>query len=212
MVDVVLKLVLALVLGGIVGWEREAGRKPAGLRTNILICLGSAMMMAMSDLLLGSSPVGSADSLRIAAGVITGMGFIGAGTIIQAHGHIHGLTTASTLWAVAGLGLVVGAGLYAVAAVYTAVLVVILSAFPRLERRITRRSVFQYRIKVPSIASVDDLRREAETARLKLEELAFLKTAGESFLSFHLETSVARARAFREKIQSVGEIVEVRTA
>src|SRR5512147_3078590 len=100
MLDIAVKLVLSVVLGGIVGWERESSRKPAGFRTNILICAGSAMMMALSGSMSGPGSFGSADSLRIAAGVITGMGFIGAGTIIQAHGHVHGLTTASTLWAV----------------------------------------------------------------------------------------------------------------
>jgi len=212
MLDVVLKLVLAVLFGGIVGWERESSRKPAGLRTNILICAGSTMMMALSGIMLGSAPPGSADSLRIAAGVITGMGFIGAGTIIQAHGHVHGLTTASTLWAVAGLGLVIGAGLYDVAAIYTLILVVTLMAFPFIERLIPHRSVFHYRLKVASIASVDELRREAAAARLKLEELAFQKEGETAYLSFHLEANVARARAFRDSVMKVGEIVEVRTA
>lgn len=212
MLDIVLKLVLAVVLGGIVGWERESSRKPAGLRTNILICVGSTMMMALSGLMLGSAPLGSADALRIAAGVITGMGFIGAGTIIQSHGHIHGLTTASTLWAVAGLGLIIGAGFFAVAAVYTLVLVTTLLAFPMIERLIPQRSVFHYRVRVPSIQAVDELRREAACARLKLEDLTFQKTGETAVLSFHLETGVAQARAFREKILSIGEIVEVRTA
>jgi len=211
MLDIVLKLVLAVVLGGIVGWERESSRKPAGLRTNILICVGSTMMMALSDIMLGAAPAGAAESLRIAAGVITGMGFIGAGTIIQAHGHIRGLTTASSLWAVAGLGLVIGAGFYGVAAVYTLVLVVTLLAFPTIERLIPHRSVFHYRLRVPSIASVDELRQEAATARLKLGELIFQKEGDTAFLSFHLETNISQARAFREKILAVGEIVEIRT-
>lgn len=210
MLDVVVKLVLAVVLGGIIGLEREFSQKPAGLRTNILICAGSAMMMALSGIMLGTAAPGAADSLRIAAGVITGMGFIGAGTIIQAQGHVHGLTTASTLWAVAGLGLVIGAGYYAIAAVYTGILMITLFAFPLLERLIPHRSSFHYLVRVPSIEAVDDLRREAAAARLKLEELSFRKEDGSAVLSFHLVTRIARARAFREKIAKVGEIGELR--
>ena len=99
-----LKFILAIALGGIIGLEREASQKPAGLRTHILICVSASMMMVLSRLLLAGKGDVSGDLLRIAAAVITGMGFIGAGTIIQAQGSVHGLTTAATLWTVAGLG------------------------------------------------------------------------------------------------------------
>ncbi|MEW5902696.1 MAG: MgtC/SapB family protein, partial [Acidobacteriota bacterium] len=92
--DIVLRLLLAVALGGIVGLEREARDKPAGLRTHILICASAAMLMVLSQLMLfGQSPT-PGDILRLAAAVVTGMGFIGAGTIMQAQGMIHGLTTA----------------------------------------------------------------------------------------------------------------------
>jgi len=210
MLDVVLKLILAVFLGGIIGLEREFSRKPAGLRTNILICAGSAMMMTLSGIMLGSAPLGSADSLRIAAGVITGMGFIGAGTIIQAQGHVHGLTTASTLWVVSGLGLVIGAGYYLIAAIYTGIVVITLFVFPTLERLIPHRTVFHYLVRVGSIASVDVLRKEASAAQMKLEDLAFRKEGNSAVLSFDLWSTLRRARTFRERIEKVGEIVELR--
>jgi len=102
--EVTLKLLLAVALGGLIGVERETSQKPAGFRTNILICLGATMMMVLSRLVLEGNEGSSGDLMRMAAGVITGIGFIGAGTIIQARGMIIGLTTAATLWAVAGLG------------------------------------------------------------------------------------------------------------
>jgi len=210
MLDVVVKLVLAVVLGGIIGLEREFSQKPAGLRTNILICAGSTMMMALSGIMLGGVPVGAADSLRIAAGVITGMGFIGAGTIIQAHGHVHGLTTASTLWAVAGLGLVIGAGYYAIAAIYTGILVFTLLAFPRIELLIPHRSVLHYHVRVSGIEAVDDLRRAAAASRMKLDEISFRKEDGAAALTFIMVERLARARTFREEIAKLGEIVEIR--
>ena len=210
MLEVLIKLLLAVALGGIIGVERQFSQKPAGFRTNILICAGSTMMMALSGIMLGGAASGTADSLRIAAGVITGMGFIGAGTIIQAQGHIHGLTTASTLWAVAGLGLVIGAGYYEMALIYTGILVITLFVFPIIERAIPHRSVFHYVVRVASIEAVDDLRCEAASAQIKLEELSFRKETGSAVLGFHIVTSTVRARAFREKITKVGEIVEVR--
>lgn len=210
MLDVVVKLVLAVVLGGIIGLEREFSQKPAGLRTNILICAGSTMMMALSGIMLGGAPVGAADSLRIAAGVITGMGFIGAGTILQAHGHVHGLTTASTLWAVAGLGLVIGAGYFAIAAVYTAILVVTLLAFPLVERLVPQRSILHYQLRVAGIEAVDELRRAAADFPIRLDEISFRKTDGAAVLTFMLIARLARARKFRERIAKIGEIVEIR--
>ena len=110
--SIALKLLLAVALGGLIGLERESSQKPAGFRTNILICTGSTMMMILSSLILGQGEATAGDFTRVAAAVITGMGFIGAGSIIQARGAVYGLTTAATLWTVAGLGLVIGAGFY----------------------------------------------------------------------------------------------------
>ncbi len=111
-----LKLGLAVLLGGAVGLEREASDKPAGLRTHILICLGSALMMILSIRVAQDFAVTAADPGRIAQGVITGIGFLGAGTILHSRGGVTGLTTAATTWAVAGVGLALGSGFYLLAA------------------------------------------------------------------------------------------------
>lgn len=133
LIETVLKLVLATALGGLIGIERETSQKPAGFRTNVLVCVGSAMMMILSDLVLQRSGGGQGELTRMAAGVVTGIGFIGAGTIIQARGMVHGLTTASTLWVVAGLGLVVGAGFYLEAVIFTGIVILTLVLFLKLE-------------------------------------------------------------------------------
>jgi putative Mg2+ transporter-C (MgtC) family protein len=117
--EITLKLIMAVALGGLIGFERESSQKPAGFRTNILICLGATMMMIFSQLILQGKEASSSDMTRIAAGVITGIGFIGAGTVIQAKGIVIGLTSAATLWAVAGLGLVIGGGYYLIAIIFT---------------------------------------------------------------------------------------------
>ncbi len=120
------RLALAVVLGSLIGWNREKAQKPAGMKTHMLVCLGSALIMMVSvDIFLryvGQSH--SIDPGRIAAQVVTGIGFLGAGTIIHAEGGlVHGLTTAASIWTTAGIGLACGAGFYflAVAAALLAV-------------------------------------------------------------------------------------------
>ena len=120
-VEVVLRLLLASALAAVIGFERERRGKPAGLRTHVLIGLGAALFAAAGD--IGFAGV---ESSRIAAGVVTGIGFLGAGAIIRRGGEVEGLTTAATMWVVAAIGLASGAGLYVVASVTTAITLVVL--------------------------------------------------------------------------------------
>lgn len=133
-----LRLLLAVALGGIIGIERETSHKPAGLRTNILICVSSAMMMIVAELFSGKDG-GGQEVMRVAAGVITGVGFLGAGAIIQGRGTVHGLTTASVIWAVAGLGLAVGAGYYLISIVFTVMVVLILVLLRKIDKILLKR-------------------------------------------------------------------------
>ena len=127
-----------MLLGGAIGIERELSGKAAGLRTNILICVGSALLMDLS-IHLGDGQPGPSDPARLAAQVITGIGFLGAGTIMQARGTVIGLTTAATLWVVMAIGLVVGSGRY-IEACGTALLVnVVNSGLGRLEVHFLKR-------------------------------------------------------------------------
>jgi putative Mg2+ transporter-C (MgtC) family protein len=130
--------------------ERELKGKPSGLRTNILICLGSALLCDIS-IRIGLLPDGTrnGDPARIAAQIVTGVGFLGAGTIMQARGTVTGLTSAATIWVVAALGIAVGAGFY-VEAVGTGILVTIVLAWlGRLEHRVRRiRRHVSYTIRV----------------------------------------------------------------
>ena len=119
--EMALRLLLAAVLGGIIGFQRETVGKPAGARTLALIGVGSGLFGVVS--LLGF-PGGNPS--MIAAGVVTGVGFLGAGAILHRHGGIEGLTTAATIWVAAGVGLAAGAGLYILAPVVTALAVIIL--------------------------------------------------------------------------------------
>ena len=119
----VLRLLMAAALGAVIGYQRERAAKPAGLRTHILICVGAALFTIAS--LYGFGDV--ADPARIAAGIVAGIGFLGAGAIIRRdEGLVAGLTTAATIWAVAAIGLAAGAGLYLVSAVATILISIVL--------------------------------------------------------------------------------------
>ncbi len=121
------RILLATVLSGIIGLERETHDKAAGFRTHILVCVGSAIFMITSLLMsLQYGHLGPVDPSRIAAGVVTGVGFLGAGAVMRSGASVHGLTTAASIWAVAAIGLAVGAGLYVVGIMGTAVVVLVL--------------------------------------------------------------------------------------
>jgi putative Mg2+ transporter-C (MgtC) family protein len=147
LLEITLKLLLAVALGGLIGIERESSHKPAGFRTNILICVGATMMMVLSELIFQGKQGIENHLTRIAAGVITGIGFIGAGTIIQAGGIVVGLTTAATLWAVAGLGLVIGAGYYWIAIIFAAIIILTLVIFRQLEDQYLKKSIYRYTLR-----------------------------------------------------------------
>ena len=137
---VIFRLVLAAVLSGAIGFEREFHGRAAGFRTHILLCLGSTLVMLTSmhifDIYYTKVPV---DPARIAAGVITGIGFLGAGTIMHSRASVRGLTTAASLWVVAGIGLAVGSGLYFGAILTTFLTIIALMFFPRLEYAMIRK-------------------------------------------------------------------------
>jgi putative Mg2+ transporter-C (MgtC) family protein len=135
-VDLVLRLLLAAGLGAAIGVERELRQKPAGLRTNILIAVGSALFTVMSIVIAREG--GTPD--RIAAQVVTGIGFLGAGAILRHGTTIHGMTTAATIWVNAAVGMAAGAGQFAMATVATAVTLVVLSLLPPIEAFFERKA------------------------------------------------------------------------
>lgn len=134
--NLALRLAVGLVLGAIIGFERELHRQPAGFRTHSLVSLGAAIFTVVSGFGF-TGPM--ADPTRIAAQIVSGIGFIGAGTILQYRGHIRGLTTAASLWSVAAIGTAAGAGLFVLAATGTALILIILSILDRVETMARRR-------------------------------------------------------------------------
>ena len=125
------RILLAIALGGVIGFEREIKHRPAGLRTHMLVSLGAAIFTLMSISF-------AVDPARIAAAIVTGIGFLGAGSIISTRGHMHGITTAATLWIVASIGLSVGVGQYWIAIISTALVFGILQ-IKKVEEKITTK-------------------------------------------------------------------------
>jgi len=144
----ILKLLLAGVLGGIVGYEREVHERPAGLRTHILVCMGSALITLVSVSFV--PPVG--DPGRIAAQIVSGIGFLGAGTILRQGNIVRGLTTAASLWTVAGIGMAVAiGGIYSLLAVVaTGVVFLTLGVMSRFEPALGKRLVQDIRLRIPA--------------------------------------------------------------
>jgi putative Mg2+ transporter-C (MgtC) family protein len=133
--DLTLRLLLAAGLGAVIGLERERHRKPAGLRTNILIAVGAALFTTLSVHLAGVG--GTPD--RIAAQIVTGVGFLGAGAILHSGVTVQGMTTAATIWVNAAVGMAVGAGEYVMAAVATGITLVVLALLAPIEAWFERR-------------------------------------------------------------------------
>jgi len=135
--ELMLQLGLASLLGGLIGLERELGGKPAGLRTNILICLGSVLYTHLSIVMVGAA----ADPTRVAGQIVTGVGFIGAGTILHARGAVVGLTSAATIWVVAAIGVALGSGYYLEGVGTTVVVLAVLAGLGRVEKLVERQSM-----------------------------------------------------------------------
>ena len=141
--QIVIRLLVAAILGGLVGLEREKHQQPAGLRTHIILAIGSALAMGLSiELAIEFRPlVPNGDPARLAAQVISGIGFLGAGAIFRYGATIKGLTTATSLWTVAIIGLVIGAGHFFAALVATGLLLVTLSILDQVEKRYLAKSL-----------------------------------------------------------------------
>lgn len=128
----IVPLVLAVVLGGLIGLEREIHRKPAGLRTNILICMGAATFMLIATR-LSTDPTAVA---RLTAGIVTGVGFIGGGAVLRDHSNVYGVTTAATIWVVTSIGIACGMRLYEIAVTVTFLSLLVLVVLNPLDRKI----------------------------------------------------------------------------
>lgn len=182
--DSLLKLGLALLIGTIIGAEREYKNKSAGLRTLILICLGSTLFTIISGSLGAENETG-----RIASNIVTGIGFLGAGAIMREGLTVSGLTTASSIWVTAALGMAVGAGEYHLAVFATLVVLAVLTLFGFIQPVLERfRKAIELHITFSGAGDhVDDLEEEMKRLNLKFDRIKTVKKDGQAV--FHYEMS-----------------------
>lgn len=158
--SVTFRVLLATLMGGCIGSERGRHGRAAGLRTHILVCLGSTMTVLLGVYSVQVLGMGG-DPLRVSAQVVSGIGFLGAGTILtRNHTHVTGLTTAAGLWATACLGLAVGVGLYSAAVIAWIVIMVTITVFTRLERSSKQMRFDTYYLELDDVSRVNEFSRE----------------------------------------------------
>jgi len=191
--DAVVRLILAAIAGGLVGVEREVRGRQAGFRTNLLVCFGSAVVMIVSNRLAfmhwphGPEHAVTVDPARIAYGVMAGVGFLGAGTIIKSDGGIRGLTTAAGLWCVSAIGLAAGLGLYLFVLIATALVVAVLWFLGYIERALPRtdyRVVTLRRSWQPGC--VNDMVKLIRGLGYRVTDWTFDRAADPRFVDIHL--------------------------
>ena len=195
------RLIVASVLGGLIGLERERKHRPAGLRTNMFMCFGSALFTMLSVFLAGPS---GQDQSRIAAQIITGIGFIGAGSILHSRGGVQGLTTAATIFVVAAIGMCTGAGLMIPAALATALVIFGLLFLGVMEQHIFERPY-------PAIYQATAANRDAlyalvdharEVKRGKLLDVKLSSAQQASHVQFTLQAHTATHQELQQKLRA----------
>ena len=180
--DLLVELVLAVVMGGAIGVERELKGKPAGLRTNILICVGATLFTSLSLKLSG----GRGDPARIAAQILPGVGFIGAGTILHTRGSVTGLTSAATIWIVAAIGMAVGSGAYVEAVGTTILVVIVLQGLGWAEGLLARHSLHSRLVIHATPATADELLETVRRAGLEVVETVRRQEGADTVLELQL--------------------------
>ena len=204
-----IRLILAAILGGIIGLERQIRDKPAGLRTNILICVGSTLFMSLSTRV---AQVLGGDPTRIAAQIISGIGFLGAGAVLHSHGFVLGLTTAATIWVVAGVGMALGSGMYLVAIFATAISLVTLYFLSFIEDRIQGRRSYSYSLVVSDLnQALTSINRVLQESSVSAASFNFKKRAENYRVWFTLLIPRETNIKIIQRLSEVPEIIQVET-
>ncbi|MGI6259216.1 MAG: MgtC/SapB family protein [Anaerolineaceae bacterium] len=198
--EILLRIGLSLVLGGVIGFERERDNQPAGLRTHMILVIGACLAMILS---INMGVISGNDPARIAAQVISGIGFLGAGAILRYGFNVKGLTTATTLWTMAIVGLVLGAGYYWVAIISTVVMLVVLAALDQIEKKHVRVNVV--RNIVVDLHDRKSVLREVRKTIQSLTEKVMAYSIQKSVKNKHLRLELTARFKNREKLETLVE-------
>ncbi len=183
--ELLLQLALAVLLGGAIGLERELKGKPAGLRTNILIIMGATLFTVLSFRLAQ----GRGDPARVAAQILPGVGFIGAGTILHLRGSVTGLTSAATIWVVAAIGMALGSGAYVEALGTAFVVMMVLAGLGRAEALIGRQAAHSHLLvhARPGASTLDELETAVRTVGVDIERVRTRQENVDLIVEFELK-------------------------
>ena len=200
-----LKILMAIFVGGLIGAEREFRDKAAGFRTNIVICTG-ATLFTMFSLKLGADE----DPVRIAAAVVSGVGFLGAGSIMRDGGRVTGLTTASTIWIAAALGMGIGGGFFEIIAVMTLMILIILWIFPYIEQVIGESHDIRYYELVCELKpeQYEELENMVKECRLKLRDAKHFQRGDDMICQWHIAGSPNSHRNLVDKLFAEEDVKE----
>jgi uncharacterized membrane protein YhiD involved in acid resistance len=206
---ILLRLILAALLGGAIGLERQLRHKPAGIRTNMLICFGAALFTIISYVMAGEV---TGDHTRIAAQIIPGIGFIGAGVVIRERGAVLGITSASTIFVMASIGMAVGAGMLGTAIFATLLVLIALAALGILEDRLglhTQLMTFQLTSSVAPADLLMSAHKIVEEARVPARRWQTHKDEGAMVVNFEAEVSYPQERALLTKFGALNAKIEM---
>jgi putative Mg2+ transporter-C (MgtC) family protein len=211
--EIIFRLLLASVLGGVIGLEREVHGRPAGVRTYLLLSLGSALIMVLSEYLfikykaVGPGITLSVDPGRIAAQAVTGIGFLGAGVIIRYKDSIRGLTTAACVWVVAAVGLAIGAGFYLFASAVTAITIVALVGLKRFERYLSKDWYQEMEVVAADVpGTIDNIQGIIDKHNFKVVNLGISKNLEKKELT---ATFLLRLRTIHPDRQVLQEVFDL---
>lgn len=189
-----LRILLAMAIGGVIGWERENSNRPAGLRTHMLVAIGAAVVMLMGEMSLDKyADITTMDPTRLGAQVISGIGFLGAGTILREGLTVRGLTTAASLWAVACLGLAAGGGFYESAIIGTIAIILTLTIFEYLEKKFRKIKLKGLYVEVfceDLSAALVSIKKIAPNYDMNFQDVDITEEIGNDKVFYHLDSKL----------------------
>ena len=202
LLEIFLRLAAALVAGGIIGYERERDSQPAGLRTHMILALGAALVMILSvniGIKYGSDPS------RLAAQVVSGIGFLGAGAILRFGFNVKGLTTASTLWTIAMVGMAIGYGYYLVSLFAVVITIIVLTLVERFEKKFVRVNVI--RTVVVDVHEREGILREVRKTISKMADALLAFSVQKSVKNKHMRLEIVARFNRNEKLEDMLEVI-----
>lgn len=210
--EICLRVALAMGIGGIIGWERENSNRPAGLRTHMLVAIGAAVVMIMGELSLDKyADITTMDPTRLGAQVISGIGFLGAGTILREGLTVRGLTTAASLWAVACLGLAAGGGFYAAAIAGTVAIILTLTIFEYVETKFRRVKYKGLQVEMDCVditATLINIKKIAPNYNMLFNDVDISEDVGEEQVRYHVVSKFGCGKSSK-KINKDGFVSEL---